>query len=202
MIPGIFTDIVPKAVLAGAVLWAGAHYFVVGPAIASRVVRFDFLPGCEAGYRDVTLRAAEDRARAIRLPSVSPDAQIVTEMLRGLQNNPLLQELQRPGGMGDLLGLGDIPGLALRKFNRAREQTEAAYRQSMDRLERETATNLAQAGSVCSCAADLAIADTRKEWAFFSGSLGFVRDERIAAFGETMARLPRVEVCGMARSAS
>jgi hypothetical protein len=101
------------------------------------------------------------------------------------------------GGLAMQFGL-DIDGAAreaLSRADQAKRAAEAAYQQSLTRIREQTATSLASAGSVCGCIADATIADTRTEWAIYSGTLSLFRPAAVVNFSEKMAQVQRIGVC-------
>jgi hypothetical protein len=197
------SDLLPRSLSAAIVLWALANYFVIGPNIASRVVRADYLPVCEANFKDVARRAGDERLNSIPLPSLDAGRDYALETAKRMLDSPaMLQLRQMGGGLGEAFGL-DIDGAArqaLARAEEARRRAQEAYRQSVKRIREETATNLASAGTLCGCIADQAIADTRRDWAIFSGTLTLFRPTPIANFAERMAQLERSGGCSAAKT--
>lgn len=181
---GPFTDVMPKALLAGTALWAAANYFVLGPGIAARVAEFDHLLVCERSHQAMALAEAEDRQRTH--PSFDPSKEIASELLRDLSNSELMREL---GALG-----GGIIGRTADAIDRSREVT-------IDRLEQETASDLARSGTVCGCMADTAIAETRTEWAIFTGTLSLVRPAPVLNFDQRMAQMLASGRCSISKEA-
>lgn len=188
----IFSDIAPKSAVAAVIAWAGANYFIIGPEVASRVARADFVPLCEAGFRDLAAMAGEDRAKALPRPSIDPAQEYAAAQVRRLQDNPFMQQLRgMGGGLGDLFGIDAAADHALNQMERGRQAARNAYDAALSRIREETATSLAKAGEVCGCAADAAIADTRTEWAIYSGTLTLIAPAPVKAFDEKMAQASR-----------
>jgi len=123
------------------------------------------------------------------------------EQLRRLMESPLTRELNNLGGIGDLLGLGETTDRLLGDIDRGKQAAKDAYRNSLERLQAETATNLARSASVCGCLADAAISETRTEWAIFTGTVGLVRPSPITAFGRKMTDLHDAGRCSPAQKA-
>ncbi len=184
-----FAGILPKSLIAGAVIFGGVHYFAIAPVIASRVVAVDHLPTCTADIKSTAIAAAKRRAEELPSPKSDPGRDIAAKQLRRLMDNPLMRELNDMGGLGDVLGLGETTDLLLGDYERGRQAAQEAYQSSVERLKSETATNLAQAGSVCGCLADAAISDTRTQWAIFTGTFGLIRPAPLVDFGRRMSEL-------------
>lgn len=53
---------------------------------------------------------------------------------------------------------------------------------------------------MCGCVADLAIGETRAEWAVFSGTLSLVRMAPLATFDEKMAQINGQGRCLLAKA--
>lgn len=198
----ILTDTLPKPVLAGAVLWAGVSYFVTGPEAASRIVRADFRPVCEANFENMAMETGEARLRALPMPSVDPMENYAVDTVRRLQNNPFMTQLRMMGGeMADMFGLDGAANAALAKIEQARRTAKAAYGQARERIEAETVSMVAKAGDVCGCVADAAIAQTRTDWALYAGSMTLIAPAPVATFGQTMAQVYKAGGCDAAGKA-
>jgi hypothetical protein len=193
----LLTDVLPKSALAAILLWAIAHYFLVGPEIAARVVAADHLPVCESGFKDIALAAAEQRARALEIPGLDPAKEIALEQLQAFQNNPMMRELrQMSGELGDIFGLDQTANAAIRQYEKAKERAKRLYEEELGRIKAETASRLGEAGSVCGCVADTTISETRSDWAIYSGTLGLIRTAPIEGFDQRMRLAMRSGACG------
>lgn len=189
-----FTDIAPKAAVAALLVWGGSNYLIIGPEIASRVARADHMPICEAGFRESIAKAGAERMSSLPVPVPDPSREMAVAQLNRLQNNPFMNQL-RGGGMGDLFGIGDMTGLAIRQYEEGKDAAREAYERSIARIKEETTTSLAASGTICGCIADAAIADTRTEWAIFSSTLGLIRPAPLKSFDEKMGQIARTGAC-------
>ena len=189
------SELVPASVALSALLWSGVSYFATGPEIASRTVRADHLPTCEAGYEDAVTREADRRRAAVPVPAIDPMQEGALDELRRFQGSPLGQSM-RDHPLEQLFGFGRSFDLVERQFQEQRVRAEQAYRRAMERIEAEKATRLGAAGDHCGCIADSAIAETRTEWAIYAGSLGLLRQDRIRDFDAVMARTSARGDCG------
>lgn len=195
----IFTDTLPKSVLAGGLLWAGVSYFASGPELASRVSRADHVPACEANFKDMAARAGEERLQSLPMPSLDPMQELAISQVKRFANNPLLNQLRGlGGGRGDLFGIGETADATLRQIEHARRAARQAYERSFEAIRQQTVTNLAKAGDLCSCVADAAIGQTRTEWAIYAGTLTLINP--VKNFGERMAQVHRAGGCGSAKA--
>lgn len=181
-------SLLPRSAVAGIALWGAAHYFVAGPAIASRIAVIDHLPQCEADIKKLALDAGRRRAEALPPPSSDPAQDFAADQLRLLRDNPLMRELEELGGLGDLFGMGDALDAVTQGREHARQAAKQAYDTAIKRLEEQTASRLAVSGSICSCLAGEAIAQGRAEWAIFTGTLGLVRPTPVSDFGAEIAK--------------
>lgn len=185
----ILTDTLPKPVLAGAVLWAGVSYFLTGPEAASRIARADFVPVCEADIKTLTMQAGDARLRALPKPSLDPMREHAADTVRRLQNNPFMNQLRMMGGgMGDMLGIDGAANAALAQMEQAKRTAKAAYDQARERIKAETAGNIAKAGDVCSCVADMAIRETLSDWAIYAGTVTLFQPSSLKNFAQVMAQ--------------
>ncbi len=199
----LITNVAPKEVLAAAFAWGLTHYFLIGPEIATRVVAVDHLPICESGFTDNVLAEAEQRVGALELPGLDPAKEIALEQLRTLQTNPMMRELrQMSGGLSDVFGFDQAANAAIRQYEKAKAKAARLYEEELARLKAETASRLGEAGSVCGCVADAAIAETRSDWAIYSGTLGLMRTAPIEAFDQRMALALRAGGCGRRQGAA
>jgi hypothetical protein len=188
-------ELLPRAALCFALLYGGASYLVVGPGIAARVVAVDYLPACERNHGAATLAAAEDRRRRIAPPALDPSKEMASRLLRGFRDSPLMRELEPLGG-----GLlGETAGAVIDRYEGAQAAVRDAYDRSLESIERETATRLAAAGTVCGCVADLAIADTRTEWAIYSGTFSLIRPAPLQDFSQRMEHIQASGQCSSAK---
>jgi len=198
----IFTDSLPKSVVAGVALWAGVSYFVTGPEAGARVARADFLPVCEANFKHLAQTMGAQRLRALPEPSFDPMQDMAAEHVKRLRDNPFMMQMrQMSGGMGDLFGIDQMADAALEQMGAAKRQAQRAYREARARIERETAGTIAKAGDVCSCVVNAAIQETRTEWAIFAGSLTMIAPQPVKTFDQTMAQVHRAGGCDAAGKA-
>jgi hypothetical protein len=171
----------PRALVAGATLWAGASYFVTGPSIAARVALFDHMPACERSHDEMTIADAERRQREVAARSSDPAKELASELLREFGDTAFMRQFDLFGG-----------GMMGRTIDRTLEQIERGKEAASDaakELERRTASNLASSGSVCGCVADTAISETRTEWAIHVGTLALVRPAPVINFGQRMTQI-------------
>lgn len=193
----LITNVAPKEVLAAALAWGLAHYFLVGPEIAARVVAVDHLPICESGFKDVVLAEAEQKAGALELPGLDPAKEMALDQLRTFQTNPMLRELRHmSGGLSDMFGFDQAANAAIRQYEKVKAKAARLYEEELARLKAETASRLGEAGGVCGCVADAAIAETRSDWAIYSGTLGLMRTAPIDGFDQRMGLAMRSGACG------
>lgn len=197
------TEILPKALVAALAAWGAANYFVVGPTLASRIVRADHLPACEANFRDMVAKAGEQRAKSLTLPSIDPMQEFATEQARRVLDSPAMQQLRiMSGGLAEQFGL-DVGGAvreAQRQVEASKHAARGAYNDALEKIKAETASNLAGAGSVCGCIGDAAIADSRTEWAIFSGTLSLVQLAPLDRFDQKMAQIHGAGACQAAKA--
>lgn len=188
MIFGPFLDVLPKAGLAGAILWAGANYFVVAPNLAARVTLADFVPACERNHETMALAAAKERTAELPPPSIDPVKQMAARSLRQMMNNPVMQALEQMGGeLGGVFPMREMADIAIAQQEQAAKAAKEAYDRSLERLKRETASRIGSAGTTCSCLAAAAVEDTRTEWAIWTGTLTLFRPAPLQNFDQRMA---------------
>lgn len=192
-----FTDIAPKAALAAALLWSGSHYLLIGPDVAARVVRADYLPQCEDQYQVMVARAGEARASAVPLPQENTQQDMAAAQLGVLWSSPFMQELQALGGGGDMLGLGAMTDIAVGQFQAQKQAARDAYDAAIAQVHAQTATDMARSGTVCGCIADAAIGEARTEWAVYSGSLGLFQPAPVREFDQRMMQAFETASCGI-----
>lgn len=194
----ILAEVLPRAALATLLLHGGVSYLVVGPTLATRIVSVDFVPACERNHQRATLAAVEDQRRRIAAPSFDPPKEIAAELLRSFRNSAILRGLDPLGG-----GLlGKSADALLGQQERVTQAAREAYDNSVERLKRETATRLASAGTLCSCVADAAIAETRTEWAVYAGTISLVRLQPLQDFSRRMEQIQASGQCSTAREAA
>jgi hypothetical protein len=184
---GLLRDVAPRALLAGAALWGGANYLFVGPGIGARIVNVDHLPVCERNHEAMILAAAKDRAADLPSPSGDPVKEMATDLLRQTMDSPLMKSMEvMSGELNGIFPIGKLTDIAIAKEEQAAKAAKEAYDRSVERLKRETATSLANSGTVCGCVADAAIEATRTEWAIWTGTLTLVRPAPIQNFDQRM----------------
>lgn len=198
-------DIFPKALVAAGVVWGAANYFVVGPTLASRIVRADYLPACETNFREMTAKAGEARQKSLTLPSIDPAQEFAAEQAQRVLDSPAMEQLRiLSGGLAESFGL-DMAGAAREAMRQVEASKRAAQKSDDDALatiKAETASSLASAGSVCGCIGDAAIEEARTEWAIFSGTLSMVRLAPLDRFDEKMAEVHGSGVCTAGKAGS
>lgn len=190
------SDIAPKAVAAGALLWAGANYLLIGPEVATRVARADHIPACEADIKTLIAKAGETRLSEVPLPVFDPAREMAMEQLQAFQNNPMMNQLRAMSGqLGGAFNMDGAANSAMRQYRQAKQAAKDAYQRTLEKVKQETATELGKAGDVCGCLADAAISDTRTEWAIFSGTLGLIKPAPLKAIDAKMADAHRAGAC-------
>lgn len=88
-------NILPKAAVPAVMAVAAAAYVVIGPEIASRIARVDYLPGCERQVASLIAAGAADRRKAAQSPDLDPGKEVAAAYLRQLQNSPLFGEMRK-----------------------------------------------------------------------------------------------------------
>lgn len=128
----IFTDSLPKPILAAAAIWAGLSYSVTGPEAGTRIARADYLPVCEAGFSAMVADAGVERLRSLPVPSLDPMQQFALSQVQRLQSNPFMDQLRgTSGGMGDVFGISEAADAAMAQMNHAqRSARESRWRAS------------------------------------------------------------------------
>lgn len=183
----IFTDSLPKPVLAAAAIWAGVSYFVTGPEAATRIARADYLPVCEAGFSKMVADAGVERLRTLPVPSLDPMQQLALSQVHRLQNNPFMDQLRgMSGGMGDIFGISEAADAAMAQMNHAQRTARETYDFARARIEQETADTIARADDVCSCVAAVAASETRTDWALYAGSFTLIEPAPVKNFTQKM----------------
>lgn len=182
------SELAPRAALLAGIAWGVAHYFVVGPEIAERVVRVDHLPACEASIKAGVIDDAEKRMAALPKPSFDPVKEMAADHLKRLRKSPFVEELERTG-LGAALGIDIVMDVAGAQVAAQKQAAVEAYNRAVAAIEAAAATELANAGTVCGAVADAAIADTRMQWAVFSGTLGLIRPAPLRDFDGKMEQV-------------
>lgn len=195
-------ELAPRSLVIGAIGWALFAHFIVGPEIAVRVARADFVPACAASMRDTMVREAEAAARPAPEEASDGARRAALEQLRRLRASPFMQDLTRSGA-GSLFGLGGmIEGTLAEAEHEARAAArirDAARDAARDLLRRKTADALDAAHSRCGCLADTVIRSSSTEWAIFAGSLGLVTPDVVSDLGRRMAERQRAGACADVR---
>lgn len=195
---GPFGDVLPRALLAAIGIWAAANYFVIGPELGSRVARADHVPACEANFRDMVRDAAREKHASIPLPTLDPMQEYAIRQGEQLLNSPLMQWAQGASrGMGEAIGI-DVQGgfdAARRTYAANKRAAEEAYRLAKEEVRAWGERQAAAAGDVCGCLAEMAVNQTRADWAMFSGSLTLIEPEPVVSLPRLMAQLQRDGAC-------
>ena len=116
MIPSIFSDIAPKALLASIAVWAGANYVLIGPEVASRVARADYLPICEGNFKSIMAAAGEERASQVRMPKLDAMQELALRKARELYNSETMDNLRIMSGGRDIFGIDEGARLVLQEL--------------------------------------------------------------------------------------
>ena len=173
---GPFGDVLPRALLAAIGIWAAANYFVIGPELGSRVARADHVPACEANFRDMVRDAAREKHASIPLPTLDPMQEYAIRQAIGI----------------DVQGGFDA---ARRTYAANKRAAEEAYRLAKEEVRAWGERQAAAAGDVCGCLAEMAVNQTRADWAMFSGSLTLIEPEPVVSLPRLMAQLQRDGAC-------
>ncbi|MCC4242959.1 hypothetical protein [Stappia indica] len=202
MIPNILTDVVPRALLAGGLAWGAVNYVLIGPKLAERVAAADHLPACTANMAALAARAGEEQLAALPLPQVDVAAVQALTLAEGMLRTPLVDWAydaanSGPGGLGSVLGFDPRQQVAdaRRAYERSKQAAMETWQRSRDQVLASTASRLAASDDICGCIADVAIAETRMDWALYTGSLTLYRPASIDGFAGRMAQAARAGAC-------
>lgn len=181
------TDVLPKSLAFGVMLWATASYFVIGPEVGARVAKFDHLQVCQSGHTELVKREAESEMQALAPPTTEND--IALGYVGDLMNAPMMRELAEIGGWGGAMG---------NMTSQLREKQAAAkenYARGRAEIEARTRRKLADSEGFCGCVADAAIDKSRNDWALFAGSLGLFSNSKVENFGEAFTNPDNIKAC-------
>ncbi|MCR5858268.1 hypothetical protein [Mesorhizobium sp. J428] len=196
-------DIAPKALVVSIIAWGGANYFIIGPEIASRVVRADHVPLCEGNFKNLVAKAADEQAASIPLPQIDAAQEFAADQARRMLNSPFMNDLRGMSqGMGDYFGFDGTVQQTFALIEQQKRAAREAYERSLAQLKDKTASDLARAGDVCGCVADQAIGETRTDWAIFSGTLSVIRPTSLKLFDQKMVRVHASGGCTAAKTGS
>lgn len=195
---GLFKDVFPSAMLAGLLVWAGANFFFIGGKIGARVVRADYLVACTANIKELAEQARGEKLAAIPEPSIDLMQEFALRQAEGILNSPFMDWARGASqGAADIFGL-DVGGAAAA----ARQQIEAgqraagrAQRAAQEAVRKQTAARIASADELCSCIGETAIAETRTDWAIYTGTLTLYTPPPIESFSGKMAAVAKSGVC-------
>ncbi|MFG1342225.1 hypothetical protein [Xanthobacter autotrophicus] len=187
-------ELAPRSLVIGAIGWALFAHFILGPEIAVRVARADFVPACAASMRDTMVREAEAAARPAPEEAGDGARRAALEQLRRLRASPFMQDVARSGA-GSLFGLGGMIEGTLAEAEREARAAARIRDAARDLLRRKTADALDAAHSRCGCLADTVIRSSSTEWAIFAGSLGLVTPDVVSDLGRRMAERQRAGTC-------
>lgn len=197
MIGTIFSDTLPKALVASFAVWAGVNYVLIGPEVASRVARADFVPICEGNFKAMIAAAGEERAKQVRMPQLDAMQELALRKARQLHNSEWMDQLRAMSGGRDMFGIDEGARIVLDQIEDSKRAAKQAYEAAQERIRQETATTLGKAGDVCGCIADAAIADTRTDWAIYSGTLSMIKPAAVKGFDQRMGQAFNAGACGL-----
>lgn len=192
------SEIAPKALVVSGLALGVLSYTVTGPELASRIVRADHLPKCEAGYSEEVKRLAEAEIQKLVLPVPDARKEAAVRQLRELQSIPFLKFMERHPMAGVYTGQVDT---AMEQYEREKQKAVELYKESVARIRSATATHLGRAGNFCGCLGDAAIEETRTEWAIFAGTFGLIRPAKIADVDVLLARQRAKGLCASIKPA-
>lgn len=202
MIPNILTDVVPRALLAGGLAWGAVNYVLIGPKLAERIAAADHMPACTANVAALAARAGEEQLAALPLPQVDFEAEQLLTQAERIVRSPILDWAygaanSGPGGLGAVLDIDPRQQVvdARHAYERSKQAAMETWQRSRDQVLARTASRLAASGDICGCIADVAIAETRMDWALYSGSLTLYRPASIDGFAGRMAQAARSGSC-------
>jgi len=194
----IFTDTLPKSVLAGALVWAGANYALIGPAIGERIVQADYLAACTANIHALAEQARDHDMASLPPPNIDYQADHALRQAEGLLNSPFMGGAAGASqGMGDMFGL-DMQGsiaAARQQYEASRRAAGAAYEAAHERIRSMTAARIASADDLCACIGQAAVEDSRADWAIFTGTLTLYTPAPVEAFEVRMGAIARSGAC-------
>lgn len=195
---GPFGEVLPRALLAAILCWAAANYFVIGPGLGARVALADHVPVCEANFKDMAVAVGEEKLASIPMPTIDPMRDYAIRQSQQFLGSPLMQWAQGASrGMADAFGI-DVQGgvnAARQTYEANKRAADEAVRRAKDQVRDWTAQQINAAASVCSCLADMAIGESRSEWAMYSGSLTLIEPEPVKTLARRMAQLQRDGAC-------
>lgn len=189
-----FSDIAPKAAIAAVVCWGGLNYFVIGPEAATRIVRADHLPRCEAQIGELAQINAKARIADVPKPATSRSQDMASQQLERMQGGMLGEFLNDPA-LEAMFGFGSMVDIAIADVEYAKQAAVDAYDQAVTKIKEDTARTIEGASDLCTCASNAAISETRNEWTMLTASLGLFRPEAIKLFEKRLRQVLEQGAC-------
>lgn len=176
-----FTDIAPKALLAAAVLWAGANYLIIAPEAGARIARADHLDFCRATIEQAATGQQSETIAALPKPEVNAAQEAAADRLRNMENS-ILGEWMRDPALEQMFGLGSITNRALAQYEADKRAAQQAYDGAVNQIKSATAARIRGADDACGCLAEAAL----NEWTVFTATLGLLKPAPVQNFGQRM----------------
>lgn len=186
-----FSEIAPKALLIGGMVWAGANWAYIGPELGSRTLRANgHIEMCKRGYAKNVLASAKEEIQKIPAPLPDPGREYAAQTMRGLINSPFGRYVSQSTQQ-----FGIDAGGVLKLYEQEKKTAVATYKKALARAKEKTTQKLGKAGDVCGCVADEAVSLAQNEFALYSGTLTLFEPRKIADLGKLMVRAQASGAC-------
>lgn len=184
-------EIAPKAVLAGAIVWGGINWLLLGPELGARSLRANgHVEQCERGYGDAVAASIKDEISKIPLPLPDPQKEMAANTIRNIHNSPFGQMMNQLGGQ-----YGVSLNSTLGMYEHEKLRAKAEYERAVTALKERATAKLGKAGDYCGCVADEAISTAQNDFAIYSGTLTLFRPAGIRDLDNLMMRAAAGNAC-------
>ena len=175
------TEIAPISAVVAVAVWGGISYFVTGPEAATRIAHADYMEQCEANLVSTIQAASREQEQAVsRTTRVENESAQANSAWNSMQSqygeHTQFLDMITGGGFSQTIR---IQTDAARRARQAREDARAAIRA---RAERAAAT----APDQCACQVQMALGESRSEWAMFVATFTLVQQEKVSGFPALM----------------
>lgn len=175
------TEIAPVSAVFAAVAWGVISYSVIVPEIVPRIAHADYVEQCEANLVSAINATSREQEQAFNQSTgLENDAARANSYWNGVQSQygeqTQLLDLLTGGGFSQTL---NVQNEAARRARQARADARAAIRA---RAERAAKT----APDQCACQIQMALGDSRSEWAIYVATFTLIEQEKVEGFPALM----------------
>lgn len=186
---GQISEVAPKTLLIGLLIWALINWAFLGPELGARQIRADgHIEQCERGYGEAIAAIAQEEIEKIEPPRIDAQREFAARNIREQLRGPMGQLFRMTGQQGMLDD-------ALATYEQEKKAAVETYARAVAAVKEKTTAKLGKSGDYCGCVADAAVSSAQNDFAIYSGTLTFFRPAGIRDLDVLMKRAAGSNAC-------